>query len=339
MTARGTHLAGILGINHENWNARECGFIFDKPPELAESPRTERLPLSPPNRRPESFQVFKDDCPLCLQGFGDNSFRDHVICMPFESPFFSGVFFKMPFRVLGSPLLKLAFKASRLFSRSIHCFARIKLAVGSGGDIGDAKVNPKSTFRSKRYAIRHLNADAKIKLIFIENKIGLAPDHAAMKLGIRAINNGDFESAINAQNAYSIQPKSKDARIINERRMFIKPMKRSLISPITFDDFANGTNGKLCAQAKLFSNFEIAKLVEIYLSEIMLLPGNIGNKITGFVKPLHRFYERALLFFGRNQFNFNRKFHANILAHIYQYVKEAALLPGLKTGVSAPEFL
>jgi len=339
MAAKGASLACISRVNNSYRDARNGCFVFDKLRKFTESPFAECLPLGLSNRRPESPQVFQGDSPLCLQGARDDIFRDDMIHMPLESSFFAGIFFKMALGVFGASLLELAFEAHCFFAYSVYGFTGEKHAVGSRGNIGNAEVNAKSAFWSKWRTIRDFNTDTKKKIIFVENKISLASDHAAMKLSICAVNDRNLEPSIHAQNTNSVQAESKNAGVIDEGRMSSEFETDGFIPAIALNNLADSANGKLSTQTKLLSNLKIAQFMEIDLAETSLFPGYIRNKITGIIKAFHCFNKRTLLVFSRKQFNFNRKFHGNMLTKIFQYVKEAALLPALKARVSAPEIL
>ena len=62
-TAMGAGLRGILGIDQLNQNTSNFGFITDKLPKLAKSPRVVAAPLAMLNRDPvsDTLEVFKSN--------------------------------------------------------------------------------------------------------------------------------------------------------------------------------------------------------------------------------------------------------------------------------------
>ena len=341
MAANRAGLARISRIDKNYRDTLEPSFVFDKPFQLVKSPLSKNLALSLANRPAtvESLEVFKGHGPLCLRGQRDNLFRDDVIRMSFESSLFSRIFFKMAFGRLRAAALKLALEVRRPLTNTINFITRKKLAVGGGGNISNPEIDAERSLWGERSSIGNFDTDTEKERILIKDEISLPPYHPAMKLSVFPIDDGNLEPPIKAEDADLIKAKGQDARIIDQGGMFTESSRLPFVEPIGFNDFADCPYRKLCAKAEFFPHLKIAEPMQINLPEAPFLPGNFRDKIAGLIKALHRLYERGLLLLGGKKLHLHGQFHGFMLTPNSQYVKEGAFLPGLKTGVSAPESL
>lgn len=252
----------IGGFYYNDRNTSEGRLILNKLPQLSKGPLSKSLSFGPSNRWPEAHKVFQGDSPLAVFGLGDDSFAYRVIRNLFKTPVFTGKFFKMALGVFSCFFLKFLFEFRPMFSYLINMLARINLAIRSRGNIDHAEINAKRPLWSKRRAIRDFDTNTKKELVFMQDKVSLAPDHPAMKLGIATIDNGDFETAIHTQNADAVEPKSQNPRIIDQGGVLPESSGYTLIGTIGLDGLPNGTDSELSAESEFFPNLKIAKLQE-----------------------------------------------------------------------------
>mgnify|MGYP005853995645 FL=1 len=340
MAAGGTGLTRISRIDKNYRDTLEPSLVFDKPFQLVKSPLAENLALGLSNRRPESFQVLQGDCPLCLQGQRDYSFRDDMIRMTFKSSFFAGVFFKMALGRLRAAALELALEFCRLLTNVIHFFARKKFAIGSGRDVGDSEIDAERSFWGKRSSVGNSHDASKIKVSPEINEISLSPDFGKIEFGIRTDDEGHPDPSFYRQDGNGCQAlKRQNPGVVLDGGQFSEPMKMLPFRLIGFGNFGDCANGHLSGKAESFPDDSIAQPMDSNLAEFSVFESHPGNIIASRINRFHCLQKNGLLIGRWKKLDFDRQVHALIIEHTNPYVKEAALLPGLKTGVSAPESL
>ena len=322
MPALTTGPACVSGINKRNRNSRNPGLVADKSSEFIESPFAESFPLLFPYRCPEALEIFKGDASLGVFCNLNDFLCNGVISGTFEPSLSTREFFQMSFGRIRTLLLKCFSQCVNINSRFVHIFAGEGNSIGSCGDINNTKVNAKLSLRSKFLFIRKLNTQAKIEHSLKVQQISLSEDSSLAKLGIRTKHDRDFKSSIKAQNGNGIKSfKGKYALVIHNGRMFFKNMQPFFFRTVRFGNLAYSTNGKLSRKTVSFPYMVITKMVQANLSECLFFKRNTRNIVTGIVKHLNGFYQRALLFLCWNQFYFHSKFHVCIVPDLQYNVK------------------
>lgn len=208
--------AGVPGINQENRYPRQLSFIGNKAPKLTESPLAQSFPLALSNRDPKPFQVLKGNSPSGVFGQLDKLLSNGVIDIFLKSSFSAGQLFKVPLGRFRTAFLKGSFELGCAFSNFINLLASECLAVRSGNKIDNSEVNSKNPLRVNRFTVRDFYHQAKVKVSFLINQVGLASYSALLKFGVRAKDNGDFQSAVKSKNGDQVKSlERKNAAVID----------------------------------------------------------------------------------------------------------------------------
>lgn len=77
-------------------------------------------------------------------------------------------------------------------------------------------------------------------------------------------------------------------------------------SPVTlkgFRNLGNSSDGKLCGEPKLLSDFIIHDLLDLHFVRSPHSKGDIGNMVACIIERMHGFKKSAMLLFRRNEFD------------------------------------
>ena len=318
MSTAATSSTGIPGVYERNRDASEFPFVDDKPSEFVKGPFAESFTLLFSNRCPEALEVFKNYASAGVFGSLNDFLGNGVVGVSLKSSFFAGEFFEMSFGGRGSFLLKRLFECVDSDTHIINGFPGERCPVRGGGEIDDAKIYTETPLGRKRRSIRDLHTKAEIKCALDVEQIGLSPDHALVKLGIRAEDNGHLEPAVNADNGDGIKPlEGKDALVIHNGRVLLENMETLSFGLVGLGDLTDSPDGELSGKAIGFTDVIVTKMVETNLSEPLFLEGNTGDVVTGFVENLDGLHERSLLFLGRKEFDFNDELHGYMVVNLH----------------------
>lgn len=340
----GTGSACVFGVNEDNRDAGELGFVFDKAVQLPESPAAESLPVGPSDRLPgaDALQIFKDNGPLCAFGLRHDSLADLMIDVFSKAGLFLGDLFEMALGGFGSASLKRGFELSPSLSYAIDPFAGKSVPVGSRGNVHDALVYTQKTFGFKWSPIGKFYYNIKKKFAILKSKIRLSLYGLAFKAPVFAYDKGNFHPTVDRVNACNGKPSERQKPlVINDGREFFEPMQSLFIKDISSGGFCDGTNNELGGKlGKLSPSAIVNKMVKLHLVEGSCFKCFLGNVIAGVIKNLHGFKQGLMLDFSGKKLNFNSQFHIYILGQSLAYIKDyfkggRQFLPALKDGVSA----
>ena len=318
-------------MDGNHWDAGKRGFVFEKGPQLSESPFSKRLPLSLANRRLESLQVFKGNAPLCLQGNRNNAFGNFMIYMFLESSFLAGEFFQMIFCRFRTTLLKLSLKFSRSFSDTINSFSGERISIRGDGKIDNAKIHADKLLHIFNIFFGHFDSLKEIKFSFLCYKVSLASN--IRKIFRIVADKRHSQSAINRPDGNKIFSISKNAGVISDCAEYFKSSLNLPIKFIGISNLGNAAHNDLSRKFKLFFNAIIDKMMNFILIKNLIFPGNAGNFIASFIAFPDSFQKRISLLDIRKKLDLKYQFHGYIVNQILENVKRL-LLPALKDGVS-----
>lgn len=338
-----TFPAGIPGVYEEDRNASELRLIGNKPSELVKGPFAEPFTLLFSNRCPESLEVFKDYVSPGVFGNLNDFFGNGVVGGALESSLPARELLEMPFGRRSPLCLKGFLEDGHADTDIIDNLPGKVLPVRGGGEVDYPEIDSKRTLWLKRRPVRNFNTEAKEKIAFGVNKVGLTPDPTLVEFGIGAEDNRYLKPSVEAQNGDSIKSlERKDALVIDDGGVLPEDMKPLLLGPVGFRNLADGPDSKLCGKTVGRTDMGVDKVVESYLSAFLLLEGDPGDVVASFVEDLDGSHQRNLLFFGREKFDFDCELHGYIVSNLQYKIKKKGgrrFLCQLKQTVSTLEFL
>jgi hypothetical protein len=343
MPAMATSPAGIPWVYEEDRNASELRLVGDKSSEFVEGPLAESFSLLFSNRYPEALEVFKDYASPGVFGGLNDSFGNGVVGGAFESSFPAGELPEMPFGGRSPLFLEGFLEGGHFGADVIHSLPGEVLPIGSCGEIDYPEINSERPLWFKRCSVRDFDAETKVKIALAIDKVGLSSDSTLVKLGVRAEDNRYLKPSVKTENRDGIEVfEGENPAVVYDGGVLPEDMKPLLLGSIGFRNLADGPDGKLCGKTVGRTDMGVNKVVESYLSEFLLLEGYPGDVVASFVEDLDGSHQRNLLFFGREEFDFDCKLHGYIVSNLRYKIKKKGggrFLCQLKQTVSTPEFL
>ena len=313
MTAIGTCLGGILGIDKYNGDARQFGFIFNELSELIKSPRIMSATLILSNRcLSDIAQIFESNRPFSVFGFSHNILGDNMIDILPETTFLSREFFEMSLCRSTTAGLQTCPQLRHFSPNSFNFFTTIKLPIAIDSEVDNTHVDTECFSRFDFIGFINFNDNAEVEYAFDEYEVYLSSDSIHSGFVIITDCNGYPFSAFECQDRHRIESfPSEDTLIVSDSPMRFESRSNSFINFVCFADFCDGTNSQLRRKSELFSNVIIAELLYSDFTGSFVIKSDCRYEITCFVESFHNFFESNEVLFSSIEFDFECQFHDN----------------------------
>ena len=324
-------------VNRNSWNAHENGFVFNKVPELIESPRAEATTLSFLYRYslPNALQVFEGNSSLSVKSFSHQTLRDYMVDVFAEPGFFFRESFEVSLRASASAPLQTGFEFTVFSSGMVNLFSRIAFSITVIRKKLQSQIYAKCTNWIKRRLFGSINNYTEVEDSFSEKKVGLSSNPVYTRFLVCSDSYGNFESSIEAEYADFFESlPAKDSLVINHSAMLLEGTEFVFVSFVGFNNLAYGPNSHLCAEFVLFSDSVIQDFLENVFVGCFVVVGNFGDVVAGFVEFFHGTRKTVVLFLCWIELYEKRQLHSYI-ERTHQCLNVSTFLPRLKPWLPA----
>ncbi len=285
-----TFLRSISRVNINEPYTGKVGFVFNKIPELVETPRvvSASLRLSNGCPLPDTSQIFNGN-----QGFGvfclsDNLLRDTVVNVPVESSLTFPDLLQMAFRRLRSDPLKCRSDRSSPFTNVINLLAREYFSGAIGGNVDNTKINTKNILRDDHRVRRSINNNGDKELPVSVDKVSLTTNLFVVKGSVFTNFYREFQSAI--QGCYRDTIKSfprKVSLVIHDSTFGFESGLDAPVPLVYFSNLRNHTDCHLCRKVVSLLYGVIHFLLQLDFIGGVRMKSNFSNLVTSSVKLMH----------------------------------------------------
>jgi hypothetical protein len=325
-TAYRTGSRGIPGIDGNNRNAHECGFVGDKGTQLCERPRGLCSTLRPASRNPGAYanQFFDGNSSFRAFGLCYKFLGDTVVRIGCEPSFFGLAFLQKALRGDRAFALKFSAKSAVSMAESIDRSAREHLSIRVDGYVPNAEIDTEYAVNVDRVGFLDIRSGEKEEVAIAKNKVrfalpGLKKLFCSFATSIRylhpACDRPDGDELL-------IGVPTEDSVIECDTSVNLKPALGSPVELVGISDLCDTANNHLGGQVELGANGRIRQLVEIILAKDVAFPCPFRDTVTGRVGGLNRLFQRFVLFLRRQEFYLCSKFHLGLsIVDSQEYVK------------------
>lgn len=313
-----TFRAGVRcpsGVHGKDGNACQSCFIFDEASELLERPRVVAATLrSPYNRYPsDALKLLKGDHPLGVFSLRHQPLRDHMVDVTPEPRLPAGKLLEMASSALCSYHLEFRFQSLSFNSDLIHLFPAVYFPIGVYGQILQAEVYSKSSYRVESARLRGVYDHSQIERAPTVDKVGLPSDAVEARALVFPYSDGYSHPPVQGQDRGFIEsPPGEDALIVDHRSVGSKLWFDVFVPLVGFHDFADRPYSHLGGEPEPLPNGVVDDLLEGDLIRHPLLVGYGCDEVAGVVELAHRLKQTSLLFAGRIEFDHEGLLHSHI---------------------------
>ena len=326
MTTNRTGTTGVPRINQEHWYAHPFRFIGHERSKLVERPIMQGCPLSATNRNPRAypFQVFQDNCSICVFRLGNQLFANAVIGIFGKAVFLPRQPLKFPFcrpRTFG---LQLGPQASLAMANVVNVISRVYLTIAINGDIGDSQINSQRVVHVNWLRFIHFASSGKVEYSFGKSQVTFSLSRLKQFKLLFSINKWNAKSPTHCPNRHSLvlQAPGQNAIIVCDAACHCDSAFVFTVELVSISNFANRSNRHLSRKIEMFSYYMIALVMQVVLAEGLRFPGSITHKLASSIGLFQSAHERISLFRSREQFDLGNQLHitnynTNVLLSIF----------------------
>ena len=315
-SATGTGAGCIVGIDDDQRNTTQDGFVGKKLPQLIKGPRMVFAPLgsSDFHRFSNPGQILNGD-PFSLRNrFFHNAFCNGVVDDCRKPPFPS----TEPFQELSAPPCAFGLNGTAgslvLLSNGIQRVGRKICPVRECGDVVDSEIHPDKVFHIFNIGIRNFDRLKQIKLSFPCDKIRFSLD--VRKIFGVMTSERNSETTSDRPNGGLRALVGKNSTVIGNGSQWPEYVKSLFVRFIGLGDFSETSDEHLGRQNVLSLESVIKSLVQLEVIEYFLFKGKLRDSMTGKIRLFDRFEKNVGLFFRRKKFDLQCQLHKNIYTSI-----------------------
>lgn len=293
-------------------NSSQSRFVADKLAKLEEAPGIVQVSLSLSNGcLANAAQVLESDHPRSVFGLLHNPFGYRVVDRINELPLSTRQAFQVAFRAACTTTLQVLSKLRVALPDLLNRFSAVGLAVGIGGDVGDAQVNSQNIVERLRRRFFNVHRNEEIPLASTVDKIGFTK-FILQKLSLAiATHKRNLHAAIERRYRRNrlIYEETKVTDIVGNNPVSFERVIGRSVRLVGIGNLGDYPNGYLGRETKFCPQTGVDKLMQLKLPKDLMLPSNVAHVISGFVGALQRlpklFNLRAIWF----QLQLHTQFH------------------------------
>lgn len=322
MSAPCAGAAGVAGVHGYDGNAVEITLVNKELAELGERPPAHLCPLvaPEPDSLSDAFEVFKGEAAMSVFGVKNERLADNVVDVLPEPAFLVSDPLHGSMDRTSAALLATTREAHRAAGGVVfdaNCFdmfAADILPVAGGDEFRHTHIDANELPNVDGCAVRHVDAGEQVELVASEHKVALPFDTVESSLLVLSEDHRNDLSTLQREQADERRPlESHDSLIVGHRAVRLENRALFLISLKALDGLPDRTNGHLAGQAVLGPQIEVAKFVNVRLTEPLRFKTNPRCIGRGGVKCLHRGEQLATLFGVGKQLKLQGQFHTSIV--------------------------
>src|SRR5919206_209746 len=313
-----TGLARMPGINEDHRYARQAGLIANQRLELPEAPVSEPCPLGASGRNPCAYplEVFKGDSARGALRLLHDPFADLVVDLRLIATLLSLNPPKLPSCSMGALALQVATAMGIGPTLVLNGCTRVDRAIRIDGQVDDAAVNAEDArwFKLGRFGCLAHDVQKKGPGPSNVDEIDFPLSSAEQLPLLCPTSEGNRLPSIYGPEADRIiAAETQDTRVVSDGALRAKVPPCLAIQLVGVSDLSDAPDDHLRGQAKIGFDLVVAQLVQVILTEGLLLPGKLGERSAGGIGPYQGGQQARLLFRCRLQLDGNRQFHLNLL--------------------------
>jgi hypothetical protein len=317
-------LAGMPGVNQQQWNPRKQALVFQELPQLVESSIavSGSLLLANPGLLANAFQVFDGNRPLRVLGKINQPPTDtviHILLKPGLSP---GKLFEPALGGPGSYRLQIVPAALIPPPFLLYLVRSLDDTIAGDHDIVDPHVDTDNIIYFLFWLFFNFTGRIQVELTFDAAEIRLTSLGFQQAVLVCPAGVGDLQSSsqrpdgditlvcVPLQNAIIVS----DCSLVG-KLPFLLPVKF-----ISIGHLADRSDNHLGRQLVMLSNVVVDQLVDIVLLESLLIPGHAADGVAGPVGFLERIQQDLLFICCAEQFDLGGEFHRTIVLQIQDFI-------------------
>jgi len=314
-----TGAGGISWGNQAYENTGEFRLVFDKLPQLVESPRVMLSPLAMANHDSvsDTAQVFKSDTPSSVFCLGNNTLADNMINVGSKAPLFFATLLEKSFRRLRIFGLKFSSKFGMSLSQPVNLSPGVNLPIGISGDVNDTKVNSKKLGRVTFRRFLNFTGLEEVEVAVPINQVGFPTEMAEhFQLPVSG-NKRNLQPTIKCPDRNKLVGclPGEDTLVVSNASVQIKSSFNTPVDFVGIRYLCQYPDHDLSGKLKTIPKVIIEKMMQIILAKGLSLPCMVTDIIGSIVHAFQRLQQRLVLLFSRCQFNLSYQFHGYIIAY------------------------
>jgi hypothetical protein len=337
VTASRAGARGVARVYRDNSHACHRRFVFNKAPELSESPVRLFCALALSNRGPRAyaFQFFKGDRSVRVLSLQNNLFRDAVIFVGLIAPLPAA--HPAQFTVSGASTDLLYRRSALTISPALVLYAltRVALAVAVGGDLRYAEVNPDSGLDLVGRRFQYLADGQQEKVAPVVNQIAFALSRFKQLPLTLTADVRNLLAALNRPDGHELFFCAPGQNPVVEREggKRLELAKGFRVELVGVGHFRNRSHDNLSRQTELPADPGIGEFVQAELLECLIFPGDLTDSVTGGIGTLKRLTQRPGLLFCGVEFHLRDQLHDSMIARIFHNGNIPILRREEETGI------
>ena len=287
-------LARVDGINQDNRNTSNLGFVGHKRSELPETPVHSFGPVIltfNPGPRVYVGKVFQRYSSLRAFCQDNQFFRDSVVYIFLKVSLTTVKLFQPPFSTLGSDRLERGSTVTVPESVVFYFFRSHPFTVARDHDILNSKVYTYYPIWNKCFGILYITTTKQEPFTFTINQIRfplLKLQEFGLSFSTRVRHLGSSKPQDPDRNFLPFLKERQDSGIVSQRAVFFEGSLFFLIQLVGVCYFSDTPNRNLGAKSEFFSDSFVNSFVQRELTEQFLVPSYFTNLVASNVNPFQR---------------------------------------------------
>ncbi len=346
MAARWASPRSVPGINKDQRNTCNLGFVLNKHPKQPKIPSVQAtLSLSNRNSGSDALEIFQSNRSQSVFGFRNNLLGNAVVNIFGKPGHPTRKLLKMPLGRFCPLTLKPGFQRIEPVSGLVDLLTGMYFSIRINREVLDTKIDTKNSFRIIRRFFGYFDHNPEVEESIGQDQIGLPSDpiHSGF-LVIPHPNRDNLPTAKSDQRDLLKPFPREDSLIVNNGPIRPELWFNGLISLVGFRYFRNGPDSQLRRKTILLSDRIVNHLMQFKFVCRMQLKDGLSYVITGLIEAVHSIQECLILLLARIKLDHQSLKHLlkrivngdiNMFAAQSESNEWGTLLPGLKTEVSA----
>lgn len=312
VSAERTLLARVSRIDEDDWDASQLRLVFDKGPELCESPVRHTCSLSASGRCPRTntLEVLKSDRPSGALRLLHDVLRDAMVGVALEAG------------LSARDGAKLALGSSGLFSLEVapamgedapdffDRLASMAVPVAVVSDVDDTHVDAEVVDGLDLRGLLDVagDGDKEVAPLYLKVDLAFARDqHLSLVI---AADEGDLDAPVQRPNGDDVVfAEAKNAIIEGLGGMWAKGVPVLLVAPVAGGDLGDALDDDLRSKTCRFADVAVSNFVDRKPREDLLLPGHLTDLAASGVGRSQRFQQGTPLLFSGQKLDGSDQFH------------------------------
>ena len=305
----------ISRVNLDQRNTGSFGLVGQKASKLREAPAMQSCPFSSsgPDPRSNASQFLDGNSTIRAFGGLDYAFGNCMINVASKVCLALAAFLQETFGGLCSFALQLSAKGAVAIANLIQMGARIVRSIGVVGNLHDSHVHSETVHGLDLFVFGNVHCDAQKPFALAENQVGLTARVCEQSALLLAADKRHLRSPVERPDTHGRrnQIQRQDAGIVGDAAVLAKDPLNLLVQLVGVNHLGVEKADDLSGQRELVTNLAVVGFVERKATELFRVPSQLREAVRRAVDCFQRGTQGICLFWSRQQFNLDSKFHLN----------------------------